>query len=145
METVEILRSITSTLVPDSKTKTTKTPSSAARWRERPRLRAGAAGPRPTEALTALLGHPKVKFIMRTVEKPRSAAPRSPEGPTPLAIWLARHDNMPIAELARNAGVSYQTTFAVVKGQIKVKRYEVAKKLSQATKGEVPIEALCEG
>ena len=60
-----------------------------------------------------------------------------------LKEWCAERGRGECARLARETGVSYKTVRAVAKGAI-LARYPIAKVLSEATKGAVSVEELCE-
>lgn len=57
--------------------------------------------------------------------------------------FLNRDDAPSMRQLAADAGVSYTTIKAVRKG-MKLRLYDVAKKISEATGGQVRVEDLCE-
>ncbi len=60
-----------------------------------------------------------------------------------LVEWVARQGRGAIAKLSKDTGLSYPTVLELSKGRGRAK-YETAKKISEATAGEVSIESLCE-
>ena len=56
--------------------------------------------------------------------------------------WLER-SGLSLSEVQRRAGVAYTTALAVKRGEA-LRLYEVAKRISEVTDGEVTVEELCE-
>lgn len=61
-----------------------------------------------------------------------------------LKEYCEQEDALSLREIAEKADVSYTTVKSVRKG-MRVKLYDVAKRISEATGGEVSIKELCEG
>lgn len=60
-----------------------------------------------------------------------------------LAKYVEREGRGSIQRISRESEVSYQTVWHAKNGQ-PIARYDIAKAISDATKGEVSVEDLCE-
>ncbi len=60
-----------------------------------------------------------------------------------LSEYMSRENAPSLAELAEASGVSYTTLKAARRG-MKLKLYDVAKKIEEATGGQVTVKELCE-
>lgn len=61
-----------------------------------------------------------------------------------LEEYVKKHGRGTIAKISREAAVSYQTIWLLVNRDLNLKLYDVAKRISDATGGQVSIKELCE-
>lgn len=59
-----------------------------------------------------------------------------------MSEWVQRRGRGAITHIFRASGVAYSTVYAAAKGQ-RIKRYDTARAISDATGGEVTVEDLC--